>query len=126
MNSKLTYHTILKGSIVAIAAMLFSACYKPIPKEEPVLSKEKIVAVLKDVHVGEAWLTEMPGKVQKDSLARIFYSQVFRLHDIKPEDFEQTMNAYFSNPVELDSLYEAVIGAIAKEKNEMREAAKEK
>jgi len=108
-----------------MAAMLLSACYKPISTQEPALSEEKIIAVLKDVHIAEAYLTEIPGKAQKDSLARVFYAQVFRLHDITGEEFEQSMDAYFGNPSVLDSLYEKVIGAIAAEKNQMREELKQ-
>ena len=75
-----------------------------------------MVAVLKDIHVAEAMLTETGDRRKKDSLARIYYPQIFRIHEVSPEDFDQSMNAYFTDPVALDSLYEAVIKRLADEK----------
>ena len=102
--------------MTALVVLLASACYKPIPVEKPILSEDKIKEVLKDVHVAEALLTETSDRRKKDSLARIYYGQILRIHNISPEDFDQSMNAYFTNPGALDSLYQKIILDISKEK----------
>ncbi len=43
-----------------------------------------MIAILKDVHVAEALLTETADKRTKDSLARIYYPQIFRLLSQNP------------------------------------------
>jgi hypothetical protein len=108
------YRTI--WTMTALVVLLTSACYKSIPVEKPILSEDKIKAVLKDVHVAEALLTETSDRRKKDSLARIYYGQILRIHNISPEDFDQSMNAYFTSPGTLDSLYQKIILDISKEK----------
>ena len=102
--------------MAALVAILFSGCYKPIPVEEPVLSEDDIKIILKDIHVAEALLTEVTDRRTKDSLARLYYKQIFYLHDIKQEDFDQSMNALFTNPPVLDSLYQEVLKELETEK----------
>ena len=75
--------------------------------------------VLKDIHVAEALLTETTDRSVKDSLARIYYGQIFRIHEVNPKDFDQSMHAYFTNPPALDSLYDKVILDLAAEKKNM-------
>lgn len=109
-----------------VIVTLLSSCYKVIPTEERVLSEEKIIAILKDVHVAEAMLTETADRRAKDSLARTFYPQIFRLHNVSPKDFDQTMNALFTDPAALDSIYAKVIKSLSDEKVELLKAAVQK
>lgn len=101
------------------AMLFFSACYKPIPVETPVLEEAKIKLILKDIHLAEALLTETTDRRAKDSLARIYYEHIFQIHQVKKEDFEQSMHAYFTDPAALDSLYEEVIKELGTEKSKM-------
>jgi len=119
-NSK--KYTKVLGLIIFIAILL-SSCFKPIAIEGRVLSEEKIIAVLKDIHVAEAMLTETADRRAKDSLARTYYPQIFRIHDVRPEDFDQTMNALFTDPIALDSIYTKIIKSLSDEKAELLKAA---
>lgn len=109
------YTTSLKGAM-AIAIVLFSSCYRPIPVETPLMSQEELVPVLRDIHLAEAMLTEIMNKQEKDSLARLYYAQVFTMHQVDTAVFDQTMNAYMTDPPALDSLYDAVIQALNEDK----------
>ena len=115
MSISTIYKNWLKGAM-AIVIVLFSSCYQAIPVETPLLSEEELVPVLKDIHLAEAMLTEVMNKQDKDSLARLYYAQIFALHKVDTAQFDQTMNAYMANPPALDSLYEAVIEALSDEK----------
>lgn len=109
------YTTSLKGAM-AIAIVLFSSCYRPIPVETPLMSQDELVPVLRDIHLAEAMLTEIMNKQEKDSLARLYYAQVFTMHQVDTAVFDQTMNAYMTDPPALDSLYDAVIQALNEDK----------
>lgn len=104
------------GSMAALVAILFSSCYQPIPKETPILSEDKIKLILRDIHLAEALLTEVADRRSKDSLARMYYGQIFKLHDVDQDEFDQSMHAYFTDPPALDSLYQEVISELAEEK----------
>jgi len=104
------------GSMAALVVILFTGCYKPIPIEEPLLSEEELIPILKDIHIAEALLTEIVDRRAKDSFARLYYGQIFELHTVDSIQFNQSMHAYFSDPPALDSLYQEVIDAILKEK----------
>lgn len=96
--------------------LLFSACYKPIPVEKPILEEAKIKLILRDIHLAEALLTETMDRRAKDSLARVYYTHIFKIHEVKAEDFDQSMHAYFTDPAALDSLYEEVLKELVAEK----------
>lgn len=107
------------GSVVTLVAILLSSCYQSIPIEKPVLSEESLKKVLKDIHLAESLLTEVVNREAKDSLARLYYNQIFRLNKVKKEDFDQSMHAYFTDPAALDSLYAAVIAELGIEQKEI-------
>jgi hypothetical protein len=102
--------------MAALAVILFTGCYQPIPIEKPLLSDEELIPILKDIHIAEALLTETADRRKKDSLARLYYAQIFELHKVDTIVFNQTMDAYFTDPPALDSLYQAVIDALGEEK----------
>ncbi|MCH2021212.1 MAG: DUF4296 domain-containing protein [Saprospiraceae bacterium] len=106
--------------ITIFFVLVVSACYKSVPVQKPILSEEKIKAVLKDVHIAEALLTETSDRRKKDSLARLYYTQILRIHNVSPEDFDQSMNAYFTSPGVLDSLYQKIILDLSKEKKSFK------
>lgn len=104
------------GSMAALVVILFTGCFKPIPIEKPLLSDEELIPILKDIHIAEALLTETVDRRKKDSLARLYYGQIFELHQVDTAAFNQSMHAYFSNPAALDSLYQEVMDALGEEK----------
>lgn len=113
-----------KSSILMM--LLFSACYQPLPIEQPVLSEEKLQLLLKDIHLAESMLTEVQNRETKDSLARVYYHQVLELHQVNPDDFEQSMNAMYTTPAQLDTLYTDIIFQLQQEKDSLRRVFEEK
>lgn len=105
--------------LLFLSIIFLSSCFKAIPSEPSILSEEKLKAILKDIHLAESLLTETIDRNEKDSLARIYYAQIFHLHQVSHEDFEQSMNAYFSNPSELDLIYEKIIIDLSEERKKV-------
>lgn len=105
-------------SVAAAAVALLFACYSEIPAQKAILSEEQLLPVLKEIHLAEALLTEIVDKQQKDSMSHYYYQHILQQHNISKEDFDQSMNAYFSNPQALDSLYQKIIQAISDEKKQ--------
>ncbi len=100
--------------------VLFSSCYQEIPVTQPTMTPAELVPVLKDIHLAEGLLTEVMNKQEKDSLARLYYAEIFRKHDVDTADFDQSMHAIIGQPILLDSIYEAVIQALNKEREAMK------
>jgi len=109
------------GSMAALVVILFTGCYKVIPVDKSLLSDEELIPILKDIHIAEALLTETVDRRAKDSLARLYYGQIFELHQVDSAIFEESMHAYFTDPPALDSLYQKVIDAIGEEKKVLME-----
>lgn len=109
---------LLKRTVTALAVtVLFGSCYQTIPTEKPLLPHEQMVPIVKDVHLAESMLVEVADLWVKDSLARLYYHQIFAIHRIDSNQFEQSMNAYYGNPYALDSLYRDVIELMGEERS---------
>ena len=88
------------------------SCYQPKERLQPVLTEEQLVAILKDIHLAEAMLTTENDRIKKDSLAYLYYEQIFFMHKVDTADFNQSMNALFSDPERIDSLYKKVMAGL--------------
>lgn len=106
-------------------SFVFSACYQEMPTEVPLQSDAKMRAVLKDIHLAEALLTEIADRGAKDSMASIYYYQILAQHELSPDAFEKSMNAYFTDPVALDSLYTHIINDLSKERDSLKNVKRE-
>lgn len=87
---------------------------------KPQLSPQKMQQVLLDIHFAEASsvilnkdTTLHSGERNLDSLA-IFYSSVFKHHNITAKEFEESLNWYKQNPEELDTVYAKLIPEMSK------------
>ncbi|MCH2042707.1 MAG: DUF4296 domain-containing protein [Saprospiraceae bacterium] len=86
-----------------------SACYQEWVVEEPKIPQDKMIAILEDIHVAEALLTEYLKKAEKDSVAQEYYLQIFKIHEVSAEDFEQSLQSYMKNPNALEAIYTKVL-----------------
>ena len=82
-------------------------------EEQPVLSEEKMIEVLTDLHIAEAGILSL-SKNLKDSMAAIYYNQVFEIHEVKEADFFHDLELLRKSPKRLESTYGKVIVAIEK------------
>ncbi len=71
----------------------------PLPFEE-----EKIISVLSDVHLAEAAIQSL-GKAIKDSMSQVYYDQIYEIHGIQKQDFEQLMEMLRNRPGDLKRIY---------------------
>ena len=92
-----------------ILCVSLASCFKEIPTTEAVLPQEKMVQVLTDIHLAESMLSEIKHRPTQDSLAIAYYAHIMALHEIDAEQFDQSMNAYFTNPSLMDSLYSCLL-----------------
>lgn len=76
---------------------------------------KKMVAVLADVHIAEAGMDAIPDKSVKDSLANVWYGQIFTIHHIKKTDFEQYLDEIGQNTNRMNAVYEAVTEQLKKQ-----------
>jgi hypothetical protein len=79
-----------------------------------VLSKDKMVDVLVDVHLAEASLgLERISGPRLDQLTAKKYDSVFMKHQITYEQFKTSYEYYVEHPVVLDDMYQEVINHLS-------------
>ena len=74
-------------------------------KPSDLITKEKMSIILKDVHKAEASLQLFKSN-ERDSMARLYYSHIFRIHEIDEKEFYQSLEYYTKSPKELQEVYE--------------------
>ncbi len=78
------------------------------------ISEEEMVPILRDVHIAEAALQALSSN-SRDSMAEVYYLQIFKIHGVTWDDFEQTMGVLREDPIRLERIYEKVMEELAKE-----------
>jgi hypothetical protein len=101
----------------AVLLLLALSCKKE--KSSLPISEEELVTVMADVHLAEAALQDQYG-MKKDSLARLYYRQIYRLHGITEEDFQKTMKRLRNDPGRVEQLYERVLEELSKQEAEIQ------
>ena len=105
-----------KWTFILCIVMLTASC-NSILRSRPLgtLSENEMVSVLVDIHLTEATL-----RLANDSITRlndtndirIRFAQVFKKHDIQPDDFNQSLTFYLEHIEELDKIYIEVINQL--------------
>lgn len=85
------------------------------PEDLPVRGEE-LVDLLVDVHIAEAAMQDLYG-TDKDSMAEVYYQQIFYLHEIDAPAFDTTMAVLRRNPDYTARVYRQVMAVL-----EQREA----
>ena len=101
----------MKQFFIFIFALLglFACEKKPSPLA---ISEPELIPILADVHIAEAALQHLRGEL-KDSMANVYYEQLYEIHEISEEDFGQTMEALREDPIRLERIYTQVIELIS-------------
>jgi hypothetical protein len=97
-----------------MAIFLFSCSSRnKVPK--PVLSHEKMVSVLVDVQLTEAYLTNLRGK-GKDTrdISEIYYERIFEKHQIDRPTFDTSIAYYMNHLEKYYAIYEDVVTELNK------------
>jgi len=98
----------IKGGILGMLLIL-TACTKkdrqlPIPEEE-------LVGVLMDVHIAEAGISFLYG-LKRDTFVEDYYEDIYTIHDISPEEFEQTMDVLRNDPELMARVYQNILDSL--------------
>lgn len=96
--------------------MLIGACKNQF---DAPIAEDKLVKVLKDVHIAEA-LLETENQTMRDSFSKVYYAQIFEHHGITRVDFDSTMSVYARYPEQFDSIYSRVERLIKSEKDTLQ------
>jgi Domain of unknown function (DUF4296) len=80
-----------------------------LPIEEITLSN-----VLTDIHIAEA-AVDYESVEMKDSLTRLYYSQIFERNGIKQWQFDTSLSVLSRNPVQMERIFSQVINNIKKQ-----------
>ena len=101
--------------LVLLLSLLFYTCTSPVSPPPPgLLSDQKMVSILIDLHVAEAKVERLG--VMTDSGA-IYYKNlqkaVFKKHKITEKEFFKNYDYYLVNVSELDKIYEKVIDSLS-------------
>lgn len=94
---------------VVLWSVLLLACYQNVEKIQPELTKEQMIAILADVHLSESLLSEYLKKPIQDSMAHVYYLQIFKIHKVSAQNFEQSMQEYMKSPEDFQFIYEKVL-----------------
>lgn len=91
--------------LVIIPFLLFVAACNKSTKPEGILEKDKLSEILVDVHMAEASI-QLFNSAQRDSIARGYYSHIFRIHKIEEAEFYTSMEYYSMNSKTMADIYE--------------------
>ncbi|MFK7936382.1 MAG: DUF4296 domain-containing protein [Saprospiraceae bacterium] len=81
---------------------LFFACT---PQQDQLsIPAEQLLKIIKDVHIAEAAMTGL-GTERKDSVARVYYEQIFTIHGVTEADFYHDLELLKSRPEQLAKAY---------------------
>ncbi|MDX1941434.1 MAG: DUF4296 domain-containing protein [Saprospiraceae bacterium] len=95
------------SKIVIFGLIVMFACTTE--NERPPISESKLVDILVDIHLAEAAIQEMSGFVQQDSVGKIYYDQIFRIHQVTQEDFNKTIYLMRMDPIRMEKVYKKVL-----------------
>lgn len=99
--------------ILLILALFFVLGVGCKQEEKPPISETKMIAVLTDVHIMEAALQGRLA-MEKDSLAKLYYYHIYKLHHISEQEFYNGLSYYSQRPARMESIYEVVLDSIQK------------
>ena len=103
----------MKNIFLVILILMATSCAKSDKKPENLLSKEKIVSILIDVHILESEIQTL--RVSKDSsqlLFNTFERELFEKHQVDKEVYKKSFEYYLEGVKEMEKIYEAVIDSL--------------
>lgn len=109
-------------TVLSYFLICFSFCKKKtdeIPVD--VLKQKEMIAVLTDVQVAEAALSQraMNANAGGQSYTSAYYKYIFTKYKITPDQFKRSMEWYSRHPEVLDKIYEQVINHLSKKQSEV-------
>jgi hypothetical protein len=106
----------VKKYFLPIICFLFSACNSEDVKQVPagLLSKEKMISILIDVHIEESKLMQRNFKPDSGQIAfRNRKEEILKKNGVSQEDFQKSYQYYMENITEMDAIYAIVIDSLS-------------
>jgi hypothetical protein len=104
-------------TLILFAIILLLSCQN---KQAPLpIEKEKLIKILVDVQLAEALIQDDRQEI-KDSLAPVYYKQIFEKHGVNRSLFDTAMSFLGYNPPLMDEIYTQVIKEIEKKETQLK------
>ena len=98
-----------------LSTLLFSCTEGKKVTPMDILPVEEMVPILLDIHIAEADIYLK--KYKKDTAGKVassHYLEIYKSHNINPDDFQQSFNYYMDNKELMDEIYVKVIDELSK------------
>ncbi len=104
---------LLSGLIISVCSCTF---FRAPGKDDcdKILTREQMVEVMTDIYLLESYLSEyrhIDSRIT-DS-AGLYYSGVFKHHNIDPAEFEEALNCYLLDRREMDLIHELMLNRLS-------------
>ena len=96
------------------ALCTFTACWGN-KTATPDISEDKMVRIMADLSIAEAATAQMSGYA-KDSLTKVFYDQVFEMHQVRADQYEQNLRLYANDLPTMERIVQRVEASFNTEK----------
>lgn len=93
---------------------VFSACWGN-KAAAPTIPEDKMVRIMADLSIAEAATAQMNGYA-KDSLTKVFYNQVFEMHQVQADQYEQNLRLYANDLPTMERIVQRVEATFETEK----------
>ena len=95
----------MKRLILLFSVQIFLVSCNHSERPKGVLEEKEMKAVLKDMHLTDAYLITLPDSDSIRKVAPAYYQMLFKKHHTDLKIFEKSLRYYAQHPVLLDSLY---------------------
>ncbi len=92
--------------IILVIGLTIQSCVQKHEAPSELIPKAKMSNILADVHIAEASL-QMVNVGDRDSIARLYYGHIFRIHKIDEDLYYKSLEHYSMSPADLQEIYEA-------------------
>ncbi len=104
--------------LFGLSILLFGCSSAPAP--DGVLPEAEMKAVLKDIHLTEAYLNTISDLDSVNKVSSGYYQMVLKKHHTDLKQFEKSLKYYAENPVLLDSMYSQINVGFEKKLKQVR------
>lgn len=103
-----------KVFLILVAFVSFAACNNANKPPEGILSKEKMVGILLDMHIAEAQVNTL--SINRDSSRLIFHhyeQEIYEEHNVADSIYLASYNYYLGQVKDMDEIYSAVVDSLS-------------
>jgi hypothetical protein len=113
---------------ILLFVSMFFACAPSDPNEMPegILPREKMAAIIAEMHLAEASIASSPQAPDSATArARGYYQYIYEKHGSNAEEFGKSYDFYLHHPALLDSIYADIITSLSASEAELRHPVKQ-